>query len=97
MDDLVAQQAGGTRGRWSSRAELVAHPAVKKKIETEIFERLKDLARFEMPKKLLILERELDIDRGELTPSLKARRRVVEQNFREGIEALYESQASEVA
>jgi long-chain acyl-CoA synthetase len=83
--------------RWSSRAELVANPTVKKKIESEVFERLKDLARFEMPKKLLILERELDIDRGELTPSLKARRRVVEQNFREGIEGLYESQASEVA
>jgi long-chain acyl-CoA synthetase len=81
--------------RWSKRTELVANPSVKKKIEAEIDERLKGLARFETPKRVLILDRELDIDRGELTPSLKARRRVVEVNFRDAIDPLYEGHATE--
>ena len=83
--------------RWSNRAELVGSPKVQKKIEEEVFERLKGLARFEMPKRILVLDRELDIERGELTPSLKARRRVVEVNFRAEIEALYEGHVTEPA
>ena len=81
--------------RWSNRTELVANANVQKKLEAEVFERLKDLARFEMPKRVLVLDRELEIDRGELTPSLKARRRVVEVNFRDAIDPLYEGHATE--
>jgi long-chain acyl-CoA synthetase len=42
-----------------------------------------------VPKKVLPLEREFSLDRGEITPSLKIRRKVVEQAYREQIEALY--------
>ncbi len=81
----------------SNRAELVSNVRVRNKIESDVLARLADLARFEIPKKFLILERELDIDRGELTPSLKARRKAVEQSFQKEIEALYDSRESEVA
>jgi long-chain acyl-CoA synthetase len=42
-----------------------------------------------MPKKLLILPKDFTVEAGELTPTLKVRRRVVEEHNRVAIEALY--------
>jgi long-chain acyl-CoA synthetase len=50
---------------------------------------LRDLAQFEMPKRLLLLARDFSVEGGELTPTLKVRRRIVEQRHRAAIEALY--------
>jgi long-chain acyl-CoA synthetase len=50
---------------------------------------LRDLAQFEMPKKLLILPKDFTVEAGELTPTLKVRRRIVEEHNRPAIEALY--------
>jgi long-chain acyl-CoA synthetase len=73
--------------RWSHRSELVGNPKVSAKIESEVKQRL--------PKKFLILDREFDMEKGEVTPKLSIKRRVVEQNFSEGIEALYEGASAE--
>jgi long-chain acyl-CoA synthetase len=42
-----------------------------------------------MPKKLLILAKDFTVEAGELTPTLKVRRRIVEEHHRAAIEALY--------
>jgi long-chain acyl-CoA synthetase len=42
-----------------------------------------------VPKKLLLLPRDFSIEAGELTPTLKIKRRVVEQRHRVAIEQLY--------
>ncbi len=68
---------------------LLDHPDVRQKIEREVRMTLRDLAQFEMPKKLLILARDFTVEAGELTPTLKVRRRVVEEHNRTAIEALY--------
>jgi len=68
---------------------LVARAEVRAKLELEAKKHLRDLAQFEVPKKFLILPRDLTIDRGELTPKLSVRRRVVEQHFQDEIAALY--------
>ena len=68
---------------------LLAHPAVRDKIQAEIERTLGDLAPFERPKKLLLLSRDFSVDAGELTPTLKVRRRIVEEGHRARIEALY--------
>ncbi len=83
--------------RWSSRSQLVKDPKVQAKIEDEVKQRLRDLARYELPKKFLILDREFDIEKGEITPKLSVKRRVVEQNFSKGIEALYEGATPDLA
>jgi long-chain acyl-CoA synthetase len=80
--------------RWQSREQLVAHPNVQKKLEQEVTERLTGLARYEMPKRILILDREFDIERGEITATLKAKRRVIEKNFGPAIEGLYQRSAA---
>jgi long-chain acyl-CoA synthetase len=62
---------------------------VQAKLEREVRRTLRDLAQFEMPKKFLFLARDFSVEGGELTPTLKVRRRVVEERHRAAIEALY--------
>ncbi len=69
--------------------ELLSRSEVQQKVEREVRKTLRDLAQFEMPKRLLLLPREFSVEAGELTPTLKVRRRIVEQRHREAIEALY--------
>ena len=68
---------------------LLSLPEVRQKIEREVRMTLRDLAQFEMPKKLLLLPRDFTVESGELTPTLKVRRRIVEERHRAAIEALY--------
>jgi long-chain acyl-CoA synthetase len=51
------------------------------------------LARYEKIKGIALLERELSIEAGELTPTLKPRRRFIEQKYAALIDALYEDAA----
>ncbi len=74
---------------WASREELVREPRVVEFLEGEILGGLGDLARFERPKRIALLPRELTIDMGEITPSLKVKRRVIESKYRDVIEHLY--------
>jgi long-chain acyl-CoA synthetase len=86
-----------TLGAWLARQglaaapleELVGRPEVVQKLDREIRRVLRDLAQFEMPKKLLLLPRDFSVEGGELTPTLKVRRRVVEERLRAEIERLY--------
>jgi long-chain acyl-CoA synthetase len=68
---------------------LLRMPQVQSKMELEIRTTLRDLAGFEMPKKLLLLPSDFSVEAGELTPTLKVKRRVVEQHHRAALEALY--------
>ena len=72
---------------------LCALPEVQAKMDREVRTTLRDLASFEMPKKLLLLPRDFTLEAGELTPTLKVKRRVVELRYREEIEKLYGERA----
>jgi long-chain acyl-CoA synthetase len=72
-----------------SRAELYNHPLVLQEIQTDIDRLSEDLAPFERIKKIALLEKEFTIESGELTPSLKIKRNVVEKRYREVIDRLY--------
>ncbi len=74
---------------FGSRRELIALPAVQQKMEAEVNSRLGDLARFERPKKVVLLEQDFTIEAGELTPTLKVKRRVVEKKYQELIDRTY--------
>jgi long-chain acyl-CoA synthetase len=76
--------------RFESWEQMVAHPEVRTKMDGEVRSTLRDLASYEMPKKLLLLARDFTLESGELTPTLKVKRRVVELRYREEIEKLYE-------
>ncbi|HEU0013931.1 MAG TPA: long-chain fatty acid--CoA ligase [Longimicrobium sp.] len=60
-------------------------------LEAETLGRLSGFANYERPKKICLIEDEFTIDAGLLTPSLKIRRKQVEERYRDRIEALYAS------
>jgi len=74
---------------YASRAELIALSDVQAKLEREVMGGLRDLAKFEMPKKIVLLERDFTIESGELTPTLKVKRRAVEKNYKAVIDRVY--------
>jgi long-chain acyl-CoA synthetase len=73
----------------SSRRELLATPAVHALYQGIVDEVNAGLAPFEKIKKFELLERDLNADAGELTPTLKVRRKVVTQTFAYLIESMY--------
>ncbi|HEU4699703.1 MAG TPA: long-chain fatty acid--CoA ligase [Gemmatimonadales bacterium] len=81
---------------FGSDAELLELPETYTKMEREVRKTLRDLAQYETPKKLLLIPRDFTIESGELTPSLKVKRREVETNYRDRIEALYQEAAGGV-
>jgi long-chain acyl-CoA synthetase len=78
--------------QWSDRAQLLAMPIVHAKIEKEVYAKLHGLARFETPKKVALLEHDFSVERGELTPTLKVKRRVIDTSYRHVIDRLYEEE-----
>jgi long-chain acyl-CoA synthetase len=74
---------------WTSRAQLLSMPTVRAKMEKEVLDQLSGLANFETPKKIALIEEDFSIERGELTPTLKVKRRVVDKHYRSMIDALY--------
>jgi long-chain acyl-CoA synthetase len=79
---------------WTDRSQLLAMPIVHAKIEKEVFGKLTGLARFETPKKVALLEHDFSIERGELTPTLKVKRRVIDKTYRDVIDRLYEDESA---
>jgi long-chain acyl-CoA synthetase len=80
-------QAAGDRG---SRAALLARPDVVA-LYQEIVDALnRDLSQFERIKRIALLPAEFSIETGELTPTLKVKRKVVEDRWRGEIEKLYQ-------
>jgi long-chain acyl-CoA synthetase len=77
--------------QYASRAELVQLPDVQAKVEREVMSMLRELAKFETPKKVVMLEQDFTIENGELTPTLKVKRREVEKRYKDLIDAAYAS------
>ncbi|HLN97596.1 MAG TPA: long-chain fatty acid--CoA ligase [Pyrinomonadaceae bacterium] len=77
-----------------SHAELCKHPRIIDLFERQIAGLTADLAQYERVKKVALLEKELTIEDGELTPTLKVKRRVIDEKYRQIIDALYEESDS---
>jgi long-chain acyl-CoA synthetase len=72
------------------RRELLALPEVQK-IYQEIIDRVNEtLAQFERIKSFTLLDVELTTASGDLTPTLKVRRKIVEEHFHEQIDRMYQ-------
>ncbi|MEU3788842.1 AMP-dependent synthetase/ligase [Streptomyces fructofermentans] len=71
-------------------AEVVAAPATVELIDGYVKELNQGLQRWQTIKKFKLLPRDLDIEHGELTPSLKLKRPVVEREYKHLIEEMYE-------
>ena len=77
---------------WTDRVQLLTLPTIQKKMEKEVMSEVEGLARYEMPKKIGLLEHDFSIERGELTPTLKVKRRVVDKTYKAMIDSLYQGE-----
>jgi long-chain acyl-CoA synthetase len=75
--------------RFASHKEMAAHPAVRQLIESEVRRLTAHLAQWETIKRFALLPEDFTFDNGSLTFTLKLKRRVVEQQYREAIDKLY--------
>ena len=74
---------------FSGRQDLIRNPEVNKFFEKEIALQLKDYGNVEQIRKFILLEKEWSQDTGEMTPTMKLKRKVVYQMYAKQIESLY--------
>ncbi len=91
--DNLEKWAGLKGILWTDRAQLLQMPTIQAKMEKEVNGQLTGLAHFETPKKVALLEHDFSIESGEMTPTLKVKRRVIDQRYKSVIDALYDDAA----
>jgi long-chain acyl-CoA synthetase len=74
---------------FSSFEELTKHPEIETVIQSGVDAVNKKLAKFETIKRFAILPREFSQEQGEITPTLKVKRRIIIERYRDLIESLY--------
>jgi long-chain acyl-CoA synthetase len=74
---------------YASLTELIKNPKIVGLIESEVDKFTGDLSHYEKVKAVLLLDREMTIESGELTPTLKVKRRVVVDKHQKLIDRLY--------
>ncbi len=85
----VAAKAAQDGLRFASKDEMVSHPWVHSLIDSEVRRLTANLAQYETIKRFALLPDDFTFDNGSLTFTLKLKRRVVEQKYRDVIESLY--------
>jgi long-chain acyl-CoA synthetase len=74
---------------YKDQSELVSHSEIYKLIEGTIQGTQKDLANFEKVRRFTLLDEPFTIENGQMTPSLKIRRKMVEERYQDMIESMY--------
>jgi long-chain acyl-CoA synthetase len=87
-------------GKWAKEegldgdhATLVRSPQVVGLVGSIVDDVNRERSRYEQVKRFAILDRDFDLERGEVTPTLKLRRRVVLDHFADAVEGLYDGSA----
>jgi long-chain acyl-CoA synthetase len=88
--DAVEVWAGDNGMAGASYAEVVGSPQVQEMVGGYVKELNARLNRWETIKRWVVLDHDLTVEAGELTPSMKVRRKAVEDRYRDEIARLYE-------
>ncbi|KXU80221.1 AMP-dependent synthetase/ligase [Aeromonas enteropelogenes] len=75
--------------QYQCKTELLRHSKVVTFFEERIHELQKELAKFEQVKKFTLLPSAFSMELGELTPTMKLRRKIIEAKYQDEIEAMY--------
>jgi long-chain acyl-CoA synthetase len=71
-----------------SREELCEDPVVVKRIQREAVDLTRELSDYERVKRVYLLPREFSIDKGEMTPTLKIKRSVIDEKYEEAVDEI---------
>ena len=82
---------------FTSREELVTHPLVVALYESRIRDLSTELANYEQVKRYTLVDKEFTQEGGQLTPSLKLKRKVIELEYAAIIDAMYDAPRRESA
>ncbi len=87
--EALKEYADANRIQYNSVEELVKMKQIYELLDRELDQFQKKLASFERIRKFAILDKPFSIETGELTPSLKVRRKVIEERYKDLIEEMY--------
>lgn len=87
--DAIAGWAVENGLEGSSYAEIVGSATALEMVQGYVDELNAKLNRWETIKRFVILDRDLSVEEGEITPSMKVKRKVVEEHYRDRLDALY--------
>ncbi|MEV7816459.1 AMP-dependent synthetase/ligase [Streptomyces flaveolus] len=90
LDEIAIQEWAKENGlEGKSYAEIVAAPQTVEMVDGYVRQLNAGLQRWQTIKKFRLLPRDLDVEHGEITPSLKLKRPVVEREYKHLIEEMY--------
>ena len=89
-EESVAKWASQQGISFADYADLSSKPEVKALLQEAVDAVNRELPSYETVKKIALLPEELTVENGALTPSLKVKRRVVEDRYRDILDAFYE-------
>jgi long-chain acyl-CoA synthetase len=87
--DALKEYADAHGIHYTDKHELAKNAEIHRLIEQRIQETQKDLANFEKVRKFALLDHQLSIENGEMTPTMKIRRKAVEERYKDLIESMY--------
>ncbi|HJV48932.1 MAG TPA: long-chain fatty acid--CoA ligase [Geothrix sp.] len=87
--DSLVRWAGYKKIPFTSPADLIRNPLIYAKVGSRVERANEQLSNYERIKKMVLLDQEMTLEGGQLTPSLKVKRRVVNQMYAAQIEGMY--------
>ncbi|MEZ9747436.1 long-chain fatty acid--CoA ligase [Vibrio splendidus] len=87
--DSLEEYAKELNIKYHDRVELVKHHQIVEMLEKRVNDLQKELAKFEQVKKFKLLPKAFSMDDGELTPTQKLRRKVINDKYQDEIEEMY--------
>lgn len=75
---------------YTTDAEMLKKPEILDKFQKEIDEKNKYFGKWEQVKKFVVLPQQWTIETGELTPTMKLKRKIIHQKFAKEVESMYQ-------
>lgn len=88
--EALEEYAKSTDLKYENKMDLIRNADIRAMFQKRLDHIQKELARYEQVKKFTLLPREFSIETGEITPTLKLRRKIIMERFRKEIEAMYQ-------
>jgi long-chain acyl-CoA synthetase len=90
--EKLEEYAKSSKISYADRADLVKNEQVVSFLKSEIDRATPNLASYERIKKIALLDREFEIKEGEITPTQKVKRNIIEKKYKDVIEAMYKEE-----
>jgi long-chain acyl-CoA synthetase len=87
--EKLEEYAKGKGIGYINRGDLIRNESVVRFLLEEVDRSTPNLAPYEKVKRIAVLDRDFEIEKGEITPTLKVKRNIVEEKYKELIDSLY--------